>query len=234
MDADERASGVRRTASAAGISWCGPAGVGLAGRIRGKHMSEDESHPIPKGRRIALQETADWRPLKGAARAIAIQFGMEREAAGTLLYEGMTGGQIGHRDASPGAQSHIVTSRGVELAQQAGINYDRHINWQDGTLEPPWGQVYPLEVFWPDVERAVRQPAKVITPPRERGREPTARQDAAAAMLRDLKSGKQTAETLSKLKQEALAKDYGVRSRDTAVKARNEALSAFANKGGNK
>ncbi len=198
-------------------------------------MSGDESHPIPKGRRIALQDAADWRPLKGAARAIAMQFGMEREAAGTLLYEGMKGGQIGHRDASPGAQSHIVTPRGVELAQEAGINYDRHINFQDGTLEPPWGRSYPLDVFWPDVERLARKPQAVTiegeafeiaaSKPKRGPRDDRLRK-VEFDMREALQKGRFTPNQLVELKRKELPQHFPAGGETTCWKARESVLAS--------
>ena len=158
-------------------------------------------HPIPVGRQAALGDSAYWRSLKGLVSAIAEQFGIEPEAAGTMLHEGMSAHRIAHRDAMSGVQNWIVDQQGAEWAKRSGLKYDEHIDWRDGTLNPPGGRSYPLEVYWPDVIRQARKMDATTTPTRRRGRTPTARQSAVAAMIQDLNSGKQTRESLALLKQ---------------------------------
>ena len=207
------------------------------------------SHPIPIGRRAALHDPAFWRPLKGLVSTIAEHFKMQAEVAGAMLYEGMSSGEIGHRSAAPGSQTWVVTPRVAELARRAGFSYDEQINWREGTMYLPGGQSQPVEVYWPDVERAAQgKPAGLIIdgnaeqvsrtalapppiddlPRKKPGPKGGDTARAARAMLVDLRDGKQTFSTLHSMKQESLAAMYGVKSRDTAVKALKQAMAMFS------
>lgn len=199
------------------------------------------THPIPVGRRVALHDPAFWRPLKGLVSSIAEHFLMDAEAAGTMLYEGMSSGEIGHRNAAPNALDWIVFPRAAELVRLSGLSYDEHINWRDGTLRPPEGKSYPLEVYWPDVERAARTPrgpaidgkaetvavAALSATRKKRGPKGGITARAAAAMLANLRRGNTTEGALRGEKQDSLAALYGVASRSTACVAMELALSQF-------
>ena len=65
---------------------------------------------------------------------------------------------------------------------------------------------------------------------RTRGRKPTKRQRAAAAMSKAMQEGRTTESGLRDMPEKQLAAEYGGVSRDTARKARNEALSAISSK----
>lgn len=186
------------------------------------------NHPIPIGRRAALHDPAFWRPLKGLVSVIAEHFAMEPDAAGTFLAVGMSTGEIGHRVAAPDAQDWIVTPRGAELARLSGLRYDEHINWRDGTMHPPGGRTYPLEVYWPDVERLKRQPGgKTIEGTAEEieferpktGPRPKILQTVQAKMQEALDTRAISFPDLMRLKQESLPELYGGR-RATCVAAR--------------
>lgn len=187
------------------------------------------THPIPIGRRAALHDAAFWRPLKGLVSAIAEQFAMEPEKAGTLLYEGMGRGEIGHRIAAAKAQDWIVTPRGAELARLSGLRYDEHIDLCEGTMHPPGGRTYPLEVYWPDVERMIRQPSsKTIEGTAEEtecerpktGPRPERQQRTEAAMRTALDTGAITFAALMALRRKELPARFGGAAETTCWKAR--------------
>ena len=121
------------------------------------------THSIPAGRRAALHDAAFWKPLKGLVSTTASQFALDPETAGTLLYDGMSSGEIGHRNAKAGALDWIVTPTGAAMARRAGFSYDEHINWRDGTICLPGASAYPVEVYWPDVERLAEPARNTVT-----------------------------------------------------------------------
>jgi len=110
-----------------------------------------------------------------------------------------------------------------------------------GLINELWYKSYPLEVYWPDVERVARTPRGPIingeaetlavaaprAAPKKRGPKGGRTARAAAAMLADLRSGNTTEDVLQGEKQESLAVHYGVASRSTALTAMKRALSQF-------
>ena len=205
----------------------GRQGRGGRGADAGAGVSK---HPIPTGRRAALNDPAFWQPLAGLVSRTARDFGLEAEAAGTIIATGLAAGEIGHMVNDDG---WIVTPRGAELARLSGFDYDTMIDWRKGEMRRPGDMPRPILVFWPDVERAAR--GERLGPVIEGELAPTAalleqvsaskrgpkggKTDAAArAILEDLKSGRRTVTDLRDMKQEALASLYMVNSRDNGWK----------------
>ena len=191
----------------------------------------DAAPPIPVGREAALGVSTYWRPLKNLVSAIAEQFGIDPEAAGTMLHEGMSTGRIAHRiahrDTMPGVQNWIVSQWGAEWAKKFGISYEKHINWRDGTLEPPDGRSWPLEVFWPDVESPARQADGTTTEsqpfevaPPKKGPRPKRFQQCKADMQEALKTGKITWDRLMGLARKELPEHFPGAGETTCWNAR--------------
>jgi hypothetical protein len=113
--------------------------------------------PIPAGRRAALADHSLWEPMKGIVSKVAAKFEIEVEASGDLLVHGMSSGKIAHRTAVPEGQDYfscVSTPEGADMVRRSGLDYGDTLDWVNGNWRLPGGSVWPLEIFWPDIERA--------------------------------------------------------------------------------
>ena len=138
------------------------------------------------------------------------------------LFDALVNGDIkGYRDALVAGRGGVYRKEELELTTRMNM---RTVDFID------------LVFFRKDLVE--RWPATCVSPTtfdrevahsqRRERYEPALRNEAAKRMRADIDSGKETTERLSHMSQDALAVTYGVRSRDTAVKALRAVLKEIA------
>ena len=113
------------------------------------------------GRDYALEEAGFYVPLKGLLVRVVTELKVSPEEAGHVVKSGILGGTIAWREVRSENKRHNSIVRGPRAAAIVGIErMKRCIDWREGRWTDPDCE---LEVFWPDVRKAIGQPEQFQT-----------------------------------------------------------------------